>query len=445
MHLRAWMRTIFVVLVGLTIVVGRQQAVVAGTQGDMKDAVDKAKKAAQDAAQKEAAAKQAEDANKAAADARQKADDAKKKADETGDPKDKKAADKAEQEAQKAENQPGADAAKDQHAADEAQKKADAAKDKADKSGDPKDKNAADKAQKDADAAKDKAKKSKDAADKKRADADKAKADAKKALEAAEKAIEKAKKEGIGTKKYEDDLKRAQGLLDSIAMGPAPTGESLATLMGGGKVTASLAGTGETIGHIADLTLKNMTTETLNVTIPATVLTSISGQCQPYAIPEPQSESLGAGETKTVPLSGVCLNGRLPPVGSGVTGELNMADPTSPDFAQHWGDALKGTQAVIAAAKQLQGEGAFTTPFSGDPQKERETVIQQTIWLYTSTKEGNPLTKADMAKKVLEQAETAAAQGGGGGLTEPQKEQLNQGVDNIWKAVQLTGKQAKVL
>ena len=400
MHGAMWMRTILVVLVGLTIVVGRQQAVVAGTQSDMKDAVDAAKKAAQDAASKEAAAKKTE-----------------------------------------ADNQ----AAKDQDAADAAQKKADDAEKKADETGDLKDENAADKAQKDADDAKAKAKKSKEDADKKREDADKAKRDAKRKIKKAKRAIEKAKKEGIGTKKYEDELKEAQGVFDSIAMGAAPMGESLATLMGGGKVTASLAGTGVTIGHIADLALKNMTTETLNVAIPATVLTSVSGQCQPYAIPTAQTTSVGPGDTKTIPLDGVCLNGRLPPVGSGVTGELNMADPTSPDFAQHWGEALKGTQAVIAAAKQLQGEGAFTTPFSGDPQKELNTIIQWTTWVSTSTKEGNPLTQADMAKKVLEQAETAAAQGGGGGLTEPQKEQLSQGVDNIWKAVQLTGKQAKVL
>jgi hypothetical protein len=400
MHGAMWMRTIFVVLVGLTIVVGRQQAVVAGTQSDMKDAVDAAKKAAKDAAEKEAAAKKTE-----------------------------------------ADNQ----AAKDQDAADAAQKKADDAEKKADETGDLKDENAADKAQKDADDAKAKAKKSKEDADKKREDADKAKRDAKRKIKKAKRAIEKAKKEGIGTKKYEEDLKKAQGLLDSIAMGPAPMGQSLATLMGGGKVTASLAGTGETIGHIADLTLKNQTTEALIVSMPATVLTSISGQCQPYAIPEPQTTDLAAGETKTVPLSGVCLNGRLPPVGSGVTGELNIADPTSADFAQHWGDALKDTQAVIATAKQLQGEGAFTTPFSQDPQKELNTVIQWTTWVSTSTKAGNPLTQADLAKKVLEQAETAAAQGGGGGRTEPQKEQLNQGVDNLWKAVQLTGKQAKVL
>ena len=382
---------------------------------DAQTKADKSKDAA-DAPQKKAdsAAKSAEQATAEA----KKAQDAKDRAEtRVEDAANRKPPDKAAEDAARKAYRDAADkAAAAQKAADAAAKAAEAAAAKA------KDPTVTEPLNEKAEA-------DKKAAEEERKKADAAKAEAQKKIEEAEKVIDSMDGSQNRRKKELEGLK---GSVNTIAFGPAPTGDMLASLAASGKIAVTLAGTGETIGNVVNLTLKNLTAKSLSVGIPATVLSSVSGQFQPYINPYNITVALGPGETKTVALDGVCADGHKPPVGNGVAGELAMADPKSADTLK----LVKGVQNIMTAAERLQLSGAITTPFSGNPSKERETIIQWTTWAFTSAKSDRPITKADLAKKVHEQA---------GATTAEQNTQLDRGVDQIWAAVQLTGKAAKVL
>jgi len=373
----------------------------------------KADAAAQSAAQAAAIAKRAADARDAAEAVY---DDAQHR-----EPADKKATDAAREKYEAA-----------KRAAEEAQRNADKAKAAADAA-------AAKANDEKANAAlKEKADAAKAAAD---AEAEKAKAAKKKAqdaITAAEKAVDDIPDtygdDTHGSKgKRKRDLDGVKNKLNTIAFGPTPTGDTVATLTASGKLSATFGGTGQTIGNVVNLTLKNLTTRTLSVGIPATVLSSASGSFQPYLIPYSVTVSLAPGETKTVPLDGVCLDARKPPVDNGKTGELVLADPKAPDTVA----LVSGVQNIMTTAERLQGSGAFTTPFSADPAKEIATIIQWTTWVFTSTRANNPVTRADLANRVNAQVGTTA--------TPEQRAQIDRGVDQIWGAVQLTGAKAKVL
>ena len=269
-----------------------------------------------------------------------------------------------------------------------------------------------------------------------------------------------------------------------------------------GKV-ASITGTGETIGHIADITLMNSSDQKVTLTIPPTVLSSVGGQYQPYLVPKATHVTLAPNSTKLVPLDGVCLDGRKPPVGSGVSGELVLLNPAAPNFPRKYSAQLAGGQRIIAATSALQNAGRITTPFSGNPEKERETIIQQTIWIYTASMNRKPYTKEEFANKLYslggfqppndltppvplptttvaktnppsvttsepvttpkaEPSKTDAPPDGptpagsvvttnpvvtkaGRVPTDAEKKKLDAGVDQFWDAFQLTGKEAKIL
>jgi hypothetical protein len=111
-----------------------------------------------------------------------------------------------------------------------------------------------------------------------------------------------------------DKLKKR---LKQLALGPQPAGgAALATLTASGKVKTDIAGTGETIGHVADLKIQNLTDQPLTCAIPPMILESVSGKNQHYACPRGQTVALNPQETKTVPMNGVCLNRNKPPVQS---------------------------------------------------------------------------------------------------------------------------------
>jgi len=144
-------------------------------------------------------------------------------------------------------------------------------------------------------------------------------------------------------------------------------GDSLGSLTASGKVKVETSGTGETIGHVADLKIQNLTDQPLTCVIPPMILESGSGKNQDYACPRGQSVALNPQQTKTVPMNGVCLNRNKPPVGKGVSGDLviNEANPTVP---QNPNSHLPATDAnrllqictsKYDAADALQKEGAL--------------------------------------------------------------------------------------
>ncbi|MDD5260963.1 MAG: hypothetical protein PHD76_03860 [Methylacidiphilales bacterium] len=211
--------------------------------------------------------------------------------------------------------------------------------------------------------------------------------------------------------------------------------ETYAVAVRKGEITSKLVSTGETIGIVANLDLYNNTSHEVSVTVPATVLVAQDGKSQSYAIPQEETASVPPKSDRIVPLNGVCTEAHRPPVEKGNSTGLAIADPGTPEFKKYE-PQLQCTEDVIRVAKEEQKEGKFHTPFSGNPQKELDSIVQQTVWAANPAKDGAATTKEDLAKTVYK--ETHAT-------TEEQKKALQPGIDQIWQAVELTGVKAKVL
>lgn len=288
---------------------------------------------------------------------------------------------------------------------------------------------------------------------------------------------------------YQKDIDETIGWL-SVAVWPPPAGATALAASGSGPLQFSIAGTGDTIGHVADLRITNTGNQPWQgtVTFPP-MLTPLGGDRQPYAlcpiqwpgppylptnpflppilpppaplIPEPPQKlewalygpvrmpgitapllqlgltgSLAVGETATIPMAGICLSSRLQPLGKGETGKARFASTTSPEEAQRWAETLHTVHQIIVAATQLQLAGAFNTPFTKDLAKELRTIIQWTVWFHNAAEEGKPITEDDFARKVYDQAAANA----GGKLSAEQKEQLQPGIKQLWGAILLTDK-----
>lgn len=269
------------------------------------------------------------------------------------------------------------------------------------------------------------------------------------------------------------------------------------------KVKAT--GTGQTTGHIANLSIQN-NGELPIKTKPESLFIPSGGQYQPYVCEIP-GITVPPGETLIIPVDGYCADVFTPPVPSGTTmppledwipvgsgtplGDLvsiiphdpqlpfTPADipmitvspgytprPTiSPGMNPTWPGTDKPIGGIIHPGKdpetiapvlieaihniakaydKLSDDGKITTPFSGDPEKEREAVIQQTFWIYTSSLSGKKYEKETFGEKVIKQFETNTGTAIAT-LPEKDKENLNSGVDEFWKTFTAVGTEAKVL
>jgi len=298
----------------------------------------------------------------------------------------------------------------------------------------------------------DKAKKDADEAAKKLDALRKAKRDARKAardaIKAAKDAIKKMDKTNPDKDKLKEDLDKIK---DRLALGLQPAGSAaLATLTASGKVKADIAGTGETIGHIADLKIQNLTDQSLTCAITPMILESSSGKNQHYACPRGQTVALNPQETKTVPINGVCLNRNKPPVAKGVSGDLviNEANPSVPQnpnthlSTTDAGKLLRSCAAKYTAADQLQKSGALKDLPYHDPQKQKDIVVQWSTWVdpdISQMTKSPPATKEDLRKVVYKQVEEQ------GPMSPEKKKKVDQGIDTIFEKVELTTAKAKDL
>ena len=225
-------------------------------------------------------------------------------------------------------------------------------------------------------------------------------------------------------------------------------GDSLGSLTASGKVKVETSGTGETIGHVADLKIQNLTDQPLTCAIPPMILESGSGKNQDYACPRGQSVTLNPQQTKTVPMNGVCLNRNKPPVGKGVSGDLvmNEANPTGPQNPNSHlpaTDASKLLQICASkydAAEKLQKEGALKDLPYHDPQKQKDIVVQWSTWtdpVICEMTGSPPATKEDLRKVVYKQVKEP--------MTPATKKKIDKGIDTIFEKVELTSAKAKDL
>jgi len=317
-----------------------------------------------------------------------------------------------------------------------AQKKreeANAAREKANQTGKQEDIKAAEKAEKIAEGAEKKAEESEkalgaatQALEQARTEREAAKGQVPPLIEPAEKAVEDLPQSSVKDK-LKERIKKLKDALQQLAF-------AFPTKLDPEKVSLSIVGTKETIGHVATLTLVNHSDEAFFIRIPPTILASKTGRVQNYVLTETVETTLAPRETKAIPLTGICLDARVRPAGPEDKDELALLDPET--LNADWRIQLGGTQAVIQTTKELQRQGIYKTPYSKRPEKERDTIVQWTTWLFVSTLKGNPVTKEDLRKKVYEQV---------GELTSEKKEKLDPGIDDLWNSVQLTGAKAKVL
>ncbi len=239
----------------------------------------------------------------------------------------------------------------------------------------------------------------------------------------------------------------------SATPSPSPketTPATISSLILQKKVGFAIAGTGETIRHIADCIIQNQTDQPVSLVIPAMVLESSSGKNQHYACPKEQTVELGPKQSKTVPIDGVCLDRSKPPVGKGVTGDLviNEASPGGTAMAgshvplKEANKMLRLAKSKYDAAEKLQKDGELKELPYHDKQMQKDIMVQWSIWSDPQISEitgAPPATKDDLRKVVYKQVEEK------GPMTPKTKKKLDKGIDTIFEKVELTSAKAKEL
>lgn len=224
--------------------------------------------------------------------------------------------------------------------------------------------------------------------------------------------------------------------------------QTASALLAAGAVKIESVGTGETIGHVANLKIQNLTDQRINCVVPSMVLESVSRKNQDYVCPKAQTMKIEPHGTATVPINGVCINRNKPPVGKGALGDLiiNTGDPTLPQNpdshipTNQAGDLLRICTAKYNAADQLQKSGALKNLPYRDPQKQKDIVVQWSTWCDPRISQitgAPPATKDDLRKVVYKQLESKKP------MSPETKKKVDQGIDTIFEKVELTTAKAK--
>ena len=245
------------------------------------------------------------------------------------------------------------------------------------------------------------------------------------------------------------DVRKAENKLDQAEQKLGSGGGSnFASLAAAGQIKIESVGTGETIGHIADLKIDNLTDQPINCVVGPMILESKSRKNQDYVCSKPQTVKIDPHRTTTVPMDGVCVNRNKPPVGKGAPGDLiiNTGDrtlPQNPDShipASQVRDLLRICTSKYEAADKLQKDGALKNLPYKDKQKQKDIVVQWSTWCDPRNSEitgAPPATKDDLKKVVYKQVEAK------GKMSPETKKKVDQGIDTIFEKVELTTAKAK--
>jgi hypothetical protein len=224
-------------------------------------------------------------------------------------------------------------------------------------------------------------------------------------------------------------------------------GQTCNALVAAHQIKVEILGTGETIGHVADVKIDNLTDQPISFSIPPVVLESGSGKNQDYVVPQGENVALRPHESKTVPMDGVCVNRHKPPVGKGIGGDLIMDDPTGnvpQDSHSHLkrndsDKLMRIAKSKYDAADKLEEDGALKDMPYKDKKKRKEIVEQWSMWTDPRISEiegGPPATKDDLKKVVEKQV----------GKVPPDKQkEIDKGIDKIFEKIELTTEKAKDL
>lgn len=285
-------------------------------------------------------------------------------------------------------------------------------------------------------------------------------------------------------KKIREELERSKPKSGSGLPSGAGGFLSMESQLESGALGLSIAGTGLTIGEVADLTLKNGTDKPVQVNLPPMVLVSRSGATQHYVVPGGQVVTVQPGEKVTLPLSGMCISRSKPPVAEGIATDLyvqlasgvtvypapsgNLSVPTmvvggvaalpegegnpqpadiktpvegGPAFTpDQVATLLTRASAINQAVEELQANGNLDAIPYPDPVKRQEAAEQWATWadpIMSEITGEDPADKEDLKETVMKQIPPGVE------LTPEQDEQIQTGIDSIWGAIELTGSKAK--
>lgn len=218
--------------------------------------------------------------------------------------------------------------------------------------------------------------------------------------------------------------------------------------------TITATGTGKTTGNVVALSIYNPTDKEVSGTLGPFYIPS-GGSYQPYLVADITPVTIPPHLSINITLKGFCTditrpaapeNFKLSPAVDWIKIDGNSTekkpDSNDPDnLAPQLLDALKR---LNEAFEKLKKENKITTPFSGAPEKEREAVIQQTFWIYTSQLNRRPYTKEQFSDRTKEQYKEKTNTDPNG-LPPEYKLKFEKGIDDFWKTFEAVGKEAKIL
>lgn len=226
--------------------------------------------------------------------------------------------------------------------------------------------------------------------------------------------------------------------------------------------TITVTGTGKTTGDIVAMTIYNPTSADVYDNLGPCYIPSDGGY-QPYIIPTIKPVTVPAGQTIRITLKGFCADISKPAVPEHFnlkpliewvkiepkpTGNNSAPFSTAPNPDTNPAEAapklLEAIREISLQYDKLKDEGKIITPFSGNPEKEREAVIQQTFWIYTSNLRQKPYVKEDLKYQTYKQFEEKSNINPVT-LPKEQKEKMDKGIDDFWSTFNAVGTAAKVL
>jgi len=248
-------------------------------------------------------------------------------------------------------------------------------------------------------------------------------------------------------------------------------------------------GMGTTTGYVINLSINNRANQEVQFVLGPFLIPS-ADTTQGYVVAEKYQVRLSAGEHIEIPLYGYCTNPFLPPVAKG--GRLkpfkewvqhDPAEVPSRDlFKEENGYRIKrdcasdslilthiGTDedfcylididsfpntsvsTVVRMAKRvetafdkLEHEGLIETPFKNDKLKEKESVIQQTLWIALSLLEGSNYNYSVFRQSVENQYLYRSSKSQKA-LSDALARSLDNGLENFWNTFLKVGIEAKIL
>lgn len=252
-------------------------------------------------------------------------------------------------------------------------------------------------------------------------------------------------------------------------------------------------GTGRTTGHVITLSIYNPLDTAVVLEIGPYIVPGHNGH-QGYVIPGIYTVIVPSGESATTLLYGFCINLGKPPLADQtdapgiqswistdnmspivLAGESppatssafqptqrkkveNTLIPTVPgtsdefpwtiDISEFPNDVapfiFNATEAISTSYEELYDLDQITTPFESDLFKEKDAVVQHTLWEYTEALEGGNYLFEDFKKNAVKEAESVLGQPLFQSPITVQKD-VNNGVTSFWDSFEAVGVHAKVL